>query len=65
MKKESDEILAALGRIEHKLDGHSERLDKIEKDCRKAGAVAGVAAGAVSGGIVSVGLALAKAKLGF
>lgn len=66
-----DPILAALARIEAKQDQSLANQEKMESeirqihaDTKKTAAVVGAVSGAVSGGIVSTGIALFRAKLG-
>lgn len=66
-----DPILEALARIEAKQDQslkNQERLEteiqQIHQDTRKTATVVGAVSGAVSGGIVSIGIALFRAKTG-
>lgn len=40
------------------------RLDEIHSDCKRAARTNGAVAGGVAGGLVSLGIALIKAKLG-
>lgn len=68
---EKDPLLEALARIEAKQDEqlkNQERMDahikQIHKDCRRDSIIAGGAAGIVTGGMVSVGVAYIRAKLG-
>ena len=57
--------LAALGRIEQKLDCMDTRLDCMERRATVAGGVAGGMAGGVAGGMVSVAILYIKAKMGW
>lgn len=66
-----DPILAALARIEAKTDetlqnqqAMKAEIAEIHKDTKRTAAVVGGVSGAVSGGIVSVGWQLIKAKMG-
>lgn len=66
-----DPILEVLARIEAKQDQFLHNQDKIKaelaqihQDTRKTALIVGSVAGATSGGLVSVGFALIKAKLG-
>ncbi|QMT33463.1 hypothetical protein LNQ82_02845 [Conchiformibius steedae DSM 2580] len=47
-----------------KQDKMDEHLKQIHKDCRRDSIIAGGAAGVVTGGVVSVGVAYIRAKLG-
>lgn len=47
-----------------KQDKMDEHLKQIHKDCRRDSIIAGGAAGVVAGGVVSVGIAYIRAKLG-
>lgn len=47
-----------------KQDKMDEHLKQIHKDCRRDSIIAGGAAGVVTGGVVSVGIAYIRAKLG-
>ncbi|MNV52128.1 hypothetical protein D3C71_1442050 [compost metagenome] len=59
-----DEQLQLLRRVDGKLDNLDGKLDRVRQDVRKDAVRYGAAAGSVTGGIVAVGIALAKAKLG-
>ena len=59
-----DEQLQLLRRVDGKLDNMSGKLDRIRQEVRKDAMVYGATAGGLTGGIISVGLAIAKAKLG-
>ena len=60
-KKDSqEEQLELMRRMDGKMDLLAMRLDKIEKNSRNAGAIAG----GISGGLVATGIALLKAKFG-
>ncbi|MDO4434734.1 MAG: hypothetical protein Q4B82_09185 [Alysiella sp.] len=68
---QQDPILAALARIEAKQDQFLRNQEKMEaeiaqihQDTRKTALIVGSVAGATSGGLVSLGFALIKAKLG-
>nr|DAS54070.1 MAG TPA: hypothetical protein [Caudoviricetes sp.] len=67
-----DPIIVCLARIEAKLDEqikNQERMDaeirQIHTDTKRTALAAGAAAGAASSGIVTLGLALLRAKYGF
>ncbi|MDK4650092.1 hypothetical protein QG070_03435 [Kingella kingae] len=71
MSMDKDPILEALARIEAKQDLFLENQDKMEmelteirKDTKRMAAMTGAAAGGVSGGLVTTGILLIKAKLG-
>lgn len=66
-----DPILEALARIEAKQDQslkNQERLETeiqhIHQDAKKTATIVGTISGAASGGIVSIGIALFRAKTG-
>lgn len=66
-----DPILEALARIEAKQDQslkNQERFEteiqQIHQDTKKTAAIVGAVSGAASGGIVSIGIALFRAKTG-
>lgn len=59
-----DEPLQLLRRVDRKLDDMNGKLDRIHQQVRKEAIVYGATAGGVTGGIIAVGVALAKAKLG-
>lgn len=66
-----DPILEALARIEAKQDQALQNqadmeaeIKQIHQDSKKTAAVVGAVSGALSGGIVSTGIALFRAKLG-
>lgn len=68
---QQDPILAALARIEAKQDQSLKNQEKMEaeiaqihQDTRRTAMIVGGAAGATGGGLVSLGFALIKAKLG-
>ncbi len=61
---DAPEELLLLRKMSVQLDGFETRVDKIEARAIKAGAVAGLVGGAVSGGVVATGIALLKAKYG-
>ncbi|WP_420996227.1 hypothetical protein ACKI2N_002495 [Cupriavidus sp. 30B13] len=47
-----------------KLDGMDAKIDRIEGRAIRLGATAGAATGGIAGGIVAIGVLLAKYKLG-
>lgn len=68
---QQDPILVALARIEAKTDQTlanqakmSAEIAQIHQDTRRTAVIVGGVAGATSGGLVSLGFALIKAKLG-
>ena len=68
---EKDPLLEALARIEAKQDEqlkNQERMDahikQIHADCKRNSLIAGAASGGVAGGVVAVGIAYIRAKLG-
>lgn len=58
------EQLQLLRRVDGKLDAMNGKLDRIHQQVRKKAIVYGATAGGVTGGIIAVGVAIAKAKLG-
>lgn len=59
-----DEQLQLLRRLDSKMDNLDGKLDRVRQEVRKDAVIYGATAGGLTGGIISVGLALAKAKLG-
>lgn len=59
-----DEQLQLLHRVDSKLDAMNGKLDLIHQQVRKKAVVYGATAGGLTGGIVAVGVAIVKAKLG-
>lgn len=59
-----DEQLQLLRRVDGKLDNLDGKLDRMRQEVRKDALVYGATAGGLTGGIIAVGVALAKAKLG-
>lgn len=61
---ESEE-LALLRKIDSNVDELRQGIKDAQRLATKSGAIAGSVAGAASGGIVAIGIAIARAKLGF
>lgn len=59
-----DEQLQLLRSVDSKLDAMDGKLDRIHQKARKDAIIYGATAGGLSGCIISVGVALAKAKMG-
>lgn len=59
-----EEQMVLLRRVDSKLDNLDGKLDRMRQEVRRDAAIYGATAGGVTGGIISVGLALIKAKLG-
>ncbi|WP_434777678.1 hypothetical protein [Neisseria sp. Ec49-e6-T10] len=59
------EQLRLLHQMNKKLDCIDSKVDRIETDVKKTAAITGAVAGGVTAGIVSTGIAILKAKLGF
>ena len=71
MNPNQDPVLDALAEISRKQDTVIAKQDKLETqinqihaDCRRVARTNGAVAGGVSGGIVSLGILLIKAKFG-
>lgn len=71
MNQQQDPVLKALAEIRAKQDETivlqermNTQLDQIHSDCKRTARANGAIAGGISGGLVSMGIALIKAKLG-
>ncbi len=71
MTPQQDPVILLLHEIRAKQDQTLRKQEQLEKildevrdDCEKTARTNGAVAGAVSGGVVSVGIMLVKAKLG-
>lgn len=61
---EQNEQLQLLRSVDGKLDTMDGKLDRIHQQVRKDAIIYGATAGGLSGCIISVGVALARAKMG-
>lgn len=59
-----DEQLQLLRRLDTKLDKLDCNLDRFRQEARKDAVVYGAAAGALTSGIITLGMAFARAQLG-
>jgi tetrahydromethanopterin S-methyltransferase subunit G len=60
---ESQELML-LRKIDSRLDMLDAKIERTQEQAIKYGASAGATTGAISGGIIAIGLMLARAKLG-